>query len=138
MQPLPPSMPQGWSLTCPGPSERLWHYAHLVIYFCRPCENKIRQLQGTVRMIFPLFPGVLCSVSLGLWSFWDQLRGNQVRLVSTGKVGYRYAWLWIKHCSPSGAGNVTSGIVGSEAQRRMETWRWRYVGGAVPTFVQAY
>lgn len=50
-------------------------------------------------------------------------------------MGYGYAWLWIKYCLPSGAGNVTSGIVGSEARRRMETWRWRYVGSAVPTFV---
>ena len=50
-------------------------------------------------------------------------------------MGYGYAWLWIKHRPSSGAGNVTSGIVGSEAQRRMETWRWRYVGSAVPTFV---
>lgn len=30
-------------------------------------------------------------------------------------------------------GNVTSGTV--DSQRRMETWRWRCVGGAVPTFV---
>lgn len=86
MQPLLPSMPQVWSLMCPGPSERLWHYAYLAIYFCRPCENKTRQPQGTVRMIFPslCFPGWLCSASLGLWSFWDQLRGNWVRPVSIG------------------------------------------------------
>lgn len=35
----------------------------------------------------------------------------------------------------SGAENVSSGTVDSRAQRRMETWRWRYVGGTAPTSV---